>query len=288
MIRRQAIQLIYLCIKSHRMKTNSIFFIFLLFSAALSAQENADPFDFDRIEDNSFLLEEAYNQEPGVIQHISAFQYMKSESWYYTFTEEWPCPNQKHQVSVTLPIMSGASASIGDVLLNYRYQAIFNTRMAFSPRLSFLLPTGDHNVGAGFGSPGIQANLPFSYVLNKKFVMHLNAGLTIVPSAKGPSGMTYDFWNVNYGASLICLLTSKLNLMCEVSGNSSWMKFHPTGAKSGTINSIYINPGLRYAIDFKSGLQIVPGLAMPIEVADAGGAYGVFGYLSLEHPLWKP
>src|SRR3990172_7707853 len=34
-----------------------------------------------KIRDNSFLIEEAYNQEPGVIQHIQAFQYMKDGSW---------------------------------------------------------------------------------------------------------------------------------------------------------------------------------------------------------------
>ena len=30
-----------------------------------------------KIQDNSFLLEEAYNQEDGVVQHIQMFQYFK-------------------------------------------------------------------------------------------------------------------------------------------------------------------------------------------------------------------
>jgi len=33
-----------------------------------------------KIRDNSFLLEEAYNQEEGVIQHIQSLQYMKDKS----------------------------------------------------------------------------------------------------------------------------------------------------------------------------------------------------------------
>ncbi len=38
----------------------------------------------NKIMDNSFLLEEAYNQELGVIQHIQTFQYLeKSENWEY-------------------------------------------------------------------------------------------------------------------------------------------------------------------------------------------------------------
>ena len=45
------------------------------------AQEPAAP---PSISDNSFLIEEAYNQEPGVVQHISAFQLFRgADSWAY-------------------------------------------------------------------------------------------------------------------------------------------------------------------------------------------------------------
>ena len=84
------------------MKTMKItcFFIFMFVFLTLHAQEN-NKFDFQRIEDNSFLLEEAYNQEAGVIQHISTFQYDLMRFWNYSFTQEWPVPNQKHQLSFT-------------------------------------------------------------------------------------------------------------------------------------------------------------------------------------------
>ena len=37
-----------------------------------------------KIQDNSFLIEEAYNQEDGVVQHIQVFQYLKkSKDWQY-------------------------------------------------------------------------------------------------------------------------------------------------------------------------------------------------------------
>src|SRR5215475_6685724 len=43
------------------------------------------------IQDNSFLIEEAYNQERHVVQHISTFSRMwNSKDWNYTFTQEWP------------------------------------------------------------------------------------------------------------------------------------------------------------------------------------------------------
>jgi len=43
------------------------------------------------IEDNSFLIEEAYNQEAGVVQHISTFALQRgTRAWVYAFTQEWP------------------------------------------------------------------------------------------------------------------------------------------------------------------------------------------------------
>jgi hypothetical protein len=53
-------------------------------------------------------------------------------------------------------------------------------------------------------------------------------------------------------------------------------------------NSFRINPGMRYAIDFESGLQIVPGLSFPIGIGPSAGEYGMFLHLSFEHPFAKP
>jgi hypothetical protein len=39
-----------------------------------------------QIQDNSFLLEEAYNQGTGVVQHISTFAVGSGGDWGYTFT----------------------------------------------------------------------------------------------------------------------------------------------------------------------------------------------------------
>ena len=50
----------------------------------------------------SFLLEEAYNQEAGVVQHIQALR-REQRSWFYTFTQEWPLGGQDHQFSYTVP-----------------------------------------------------------------------------------------------------------------------------------------------------------------------------------------
>jgi len=55
------------------------------------------------IQDNSFLIEEAYNQEYGVVQHINNFLYLAdANDWAYTFTQEWPVTGIRHQLSYTL------------------------------------------------------------------------------------------------------------------------------------------------------------------------------------------
>jgi hypothetical protein len=48
-----------------------------------------------------------------------------------------------------------------------------------------------------------------------------------------------------------------------------------------------ISPGVRWAHNFKSGLQIVPGFAIPVGVGPSTGERGIFLYLSFEHPLWN-
>src|SRR5574338_1467311 len=80
------------------------------------------------IRDNSFLLEEAYNQEYRVVQHISALVHdQKTGLWSYSFTQEWPVPGMRHQLSYTIPIANEGGPGhrgVGDFALNYRYQLV--------------------------------------------------------------------------------------------------------------------------------------------------------------------
>jgi hypothetical protein len=248
--------------------------------------QTSNKYDFERIEDNSFLMEEAYNQEPGVIQHISSYQYMKGNTWTYTFTDEWPVPREKHQLSFTVPVLNNGETGFGDVLLNYRYQAILRERLAFSPRFSFIFPTGNYKKGIGSGVLGYQLNLPLSYLLSTKIATHYNFGVTFIPGARNEDGTKYDLTNYNWGFSMILLLKKNFNFMFEVVGNTAISKAPDN--KNTTSSSLLINPGFRYAFNFKSGLQIVPGLALPVGIGSSKGATGLFAYLSFEHPFWKP
>jgi hypothetical protein len=262
------------------MKTFRITVLIFLIPAFCYSQGR---FDFRRIEDNSFLIEEAYNQETGVIQHISAFQWLQNKTWIYTFTEEWPMKGQKHQISFTLPVLNPGSAGLGDIALNYRYQAALGERLAFSPRISLLLPTGDAGKATGNGVPGYQFDLPLSFIVSRKLVTHYNLGSTFIFSAKDAQGLRSDIININYGFSIIYLLMENLNLMLEIAGNS--IRTKPENSRVLTNSLLYINPGCRVAFNFNSGLQIVPGVAFPIGTGGGKGDNGIFLYLSFEHPV---
>src|SRR4051812_31221959 len=171
-------------------KTLAILSLVLILAAAAEAQSPARP-----IQDNSFLMEEAYNQEAGVVQHISFFNRLSNGEWAYTFTQEWPIGGLRHQLSYTIPIEhtpgNPPSTGIGDVLLNYRYQLVGSgeTRLAVAPRLSVLLPTGSTSKGFGAGAAGVQVNLPLSWMLTPHVATHWNAGVTIQPTIKVPGGI---------------------------------------------------------------------------------------------------
>lgn len=251
----------------------------LLFAPAISRAADGP------IQDNSFLIEEAYNQEPGVIQHISSFNRSnQTGAWAYSLTEEWPVLGQTHQASVTLyfaNLQAPNGTGIGDVLLNYRLQALGDGEepVAFAPRLSLVLPTGD---ASGGGGAGFEVNLPLSVVLSDRFVSHFNLGGRYVPSLRTESGGSGHLTTFSIGQSLIWLAHQNFNFMVEILYSST-----DIAARSGSLRaeSLIVNPGVRAAINFASGLQIVPGIAIPIEIGPSRGETGLFFYLSFEHPF---
>ena len=247
------------------------------------------------IEDNSFLIEEAFNQEPGVVQHINAWNYMVNrKEWFYSFVQEWPVPDRLNQLSYTIPVSrvherGTAHTGLGDVQLNYRVQAYDGPVAAFAPRLSLLFPTGDYKKGLGTGSVGIQVNLPLSVHLGRYFITHLNAGGTVTPKARYKNFIgrtdTYTPLDFTFAASIIWLAHQNFNLMLE--GLCSSIESPDTYHGIKREYRYYINPGFRFAINHDSGLQIVPGLSFPVGFGSAKGDWGVLVYLSFEHEMWR-
>ncbi|KAF0205931.1 MAG: hypothetical protein FD173_620 [Gallionellaceae bacterium] len=258
----------------------------LVFAVCIPLQGYAE--ESKKIEDNSFLMEEAYNQEAGVVQHIQSYQYtQKTKDWVYTFTQEWPLRDQTHQLSYSIPVVHMAdplnSSGVGDIALNYRYQAIAKDEIALSPRLAVILPTGDYRKSHGTDAVGIQTNIPLSVTLSDTVVTHWNIGATYTSGSKEPGGAKANTTGFNYGASLIYLTSENFNLMLEAVGITS-EAVQPDGSKRQE-NTAFINPGVRFASNYSSGLQIVPGISMPIGIGPSAGKRNIFLYLSFEHPF---
>jgi hypothetical protein len=251
------------------------------------------------IEDNSFLIEEAYNQERGVVQHINTFSRSTTGSgWLYTFTQEWPAPTQLHQLSYTVavarPDAPGASPRFGDLLLNYRHQTIAREDLLFAPRFSALLPTGSATTGTGLGGAGVQVNLPLTKVLAPWLASHTNVGGTFVPRGKTADGERLRSANLTLGQSFIWLARPTFNVMLETLYSATSNRVTDDAGRlvaAPNDRTLTVSPGLRYAFNFASGLQIVPGIAVPVTMRGALGSIdadtGVFLYLSFEHPFGR-
>jgi hypothetical protein len=239
------------------------------------------------IQDNSFLMEEAYNQEKGIVQHINTFRtHRGSADFEYSFTQEWPVGGQTRQLSYDLPITRSArEAGIGDVRINYRYQLVGSgeTRFAISPRLSVTLPTGDWKKGRGIGAAGIETMLPVSYALSKLFTTHSNVGLALTPSARNSAGARADSYALTLGQSLVMKVHPNIQPLVE----AVYTREQDVVAENSTEwrEDFVVSPGVRVAFNFASGLQIIPGFAVPIGVGPSSGDRGMFFYLSFEHPF---
>ena len=85
---------------------------------ALQGQAPAAP-----IRDNSFLVEEAYNQDGGVVQHVGTFAMGRMGGWAAGVDEEWPLGGMRDQLSLSLAALDGSGGTrFGDVELGYRRQ----------------------------------------------------------------------------------------------------------------------------------------------------------------------
>jgi hypothetical protein len=254
--------------------------------AAGAQAEEKDSRPAAGVQDNSFLIEEAYNQEAGVVQHINTLR-RQGGDWFYSFSQEWPIGSQTHQFSYTVPyawIRNDIGRRVhgpGDLFINYRYQAIMETAAlpAFAPRISAILPSGNKDKGTGDGSYGVQVNLPFSKIVTDRITLHANAGFTHLFDVDGLRPTSY-----NLGGSAIYAVNRDFNLMLEslIEWNES-----VTALRELERETTYtISPGFRYALNFPelAELQVVFGAALPIGFTRGKPTdYGAFLYLSFEH-----
>jgi hypothetical protein len=240
------------------------------------------PQNVREIQDNSFMIHEAYNQEFRVVQHIFTFSTEGSQR-VLELSQEWPFFNEKHQLSFSLPYnFQQDTKGLSDLTLMYRYQLtdqgdLFSTAPAFS----IIIPVEKSNSFSD--KPGYQFLLPVSKRISKSFAAHINAAVSVYPNASiqtasGEIKKTIDSYL--FGGSLIWLAGFNFNFMLEYLFNYT-AEFSSTGGKNYQPENI-LNPGVRFAID-TGDLQIVPGIAVPVNFNNDTAE--LFLYLSFEHPF---
>jgi DtxR family transcriptional regulator, Mn-dependent transcriptional regulator len=276
-------------------KTVKVFVMCVLLAGRAFAQAPApsvpgpEPF---KIADNSFLVEEAFNQPDGVFQNIFTAMRVEGE-WVAGFTQEWPVGSQAHQFSYTVPwLEAGTQRGVGDVLINYRYQAAVEGpgRPAFSPRLSLILPTGSSSRGLGSGSAGLQVNLPFSKQTGDWY-WHWNAGTTWLPRAEAefeviggtPIVLRDGLVSPFLAASAIYRARPMFHVMLE-----SVISFDESIGFSGTgrDTTFTLSPGFRAGWNV-GDKQVIVGFAVPIAVTADAESTGALFYFSYELPFGR-
>ena len=214
----------------------------------------------------------------------------------FAFTQEWPVGRSfinSHFIPFSKVTereggrLISQEEGIGDILLNYRLQVLDGEggTVAFSPRFSVILPTGDEEKGLGNGVVGYQVNLPFSRQLEDR-AYHFNAGFTVTPNvvagvdpALGFTGGTLHGYNL--GGSAIKFVRPDFHLMLEVLAlwDESLLEDQTT---DGSIE-VFVSPGFRWAAYTEGETQLVLGTAVPIGLTRDTPDVSVFLYLSFEH-----
>jgi hypothetical protein len=224
----------------------SIGIALLFFFALPLAAQTAHP-DLLGVQDNSFLIEEAYNQGPGVIQSLGVFT-LVDDAWELSFTQELPLHGLKHQISYDIPVNEDG---LSDVAVHYRYQWLGDAEadLAIAPRVSVIFPTSQDG-----GDTGISLGLPISYVLAPRIASHTNVEVTF-----------RDGTEISLGQSFVYAFSSRAHALIE-------------GVWSDADDSeVVISPGVRWAYNRPSGWQVVPGVAVMF-----GEETGALLYLSFE------
>jgi hypothetical protein len=259
-------------------------FLALLFTIPLTAFSAA-------IEDNSFLLEEAFNQEWGVYQFIQKYQTSERANGYeYSFENEIPLTDKTHQLSYEFayarPETPGHGA-IGDVTLNYRYQPYNKDGVLLAERFGLILPTGRVEKNAGSGVYGFEFMQAGTIFINDLFVTHFNFGFDVLPNAKtAGTDKRNTLAGFTGGSSIIYMHNDWVNFMFE-----GLLQAGQSTLPDGTITSdtsFTINPGVRFAMDLDwKETQIVPGISFPTEILNRPQEHGVLFYLSIEPTFYN-
>jgi hypothetical protein len=231
------------------------------------------------IPDNSFLIEEAFNQEKGIVQNTVIFQRTKSGNWDAGFTQEWPIGTERHQFAFTIPFgaADAGRTALGDAEVSYRLKITGDGPRfpAMTPEVALIVPTSAERRSAGWHGAGWAVSVPFSKELNYLF-LHVNAGNEWLRADDGAGN-----WETTpyLAGSVVVAVRPMLNVMLEA--YNEWAPGHDGRERSTTIS-----PGVRFGWNTATDTQLVLGVGMPI-TRGAVHDRGILLYCSYELPFTK-
>jgi hypothetical protein len=261
----------------------------------------------EHMRDNALLVEEAYNQEPGVVQHVFNWIHFwddtpqgRTRDFSSSYTMELPLGSQTHQFSFTTQFLDAferlnglpaeQQGGVGDTLLNYRYQLLADDEFLWvSPRFSLIVPTGDERFGLGTGELGYQFNLPISRYADQ-FDYHFNAGYTYTPDvsitlANGLPSVGRSLTGYNLGLSTFWKPQTYFHVFVEAL--ALWNEELDNLGARDDITQVFVNPGFRYAVCQFDEVEWVLGAGLPVGLTGESPDIGFFAYMSIEHTFCK-
>lgn len=244
------------------------------------------------LQSNGLLVETAYHQESGELQHTFSMSRTNRRSWSSVFTEEIPLGSDKHQLSFSLPAQlvkndSESFRGVGDAKFEYSYFLYGNnsSKVTFAPGFGVSVPTGSVRKELGAGAPGVSAKLPVSVMLGKQFASNSTFEMSYTRRAKNDEGERANLVGYEFGQSFVWFAKPKLNFLVEAVWERSPEIIGDDRRKYE--QELYLNPGVRWAHTFKNGLMIIPSVGVPIGIGASRGERGIFLSVAFEHSFKK-
>jgi hypothetical protein len=250
-----------------------------------------------RIEDNSMFLEEAFNQEKGIIQHINNLVVPSTEEdeMEYSYSEEIHITRRSQfSFSLHIPIERSignteTASGLGDTYFSYRYTIMDKyDPVMIIPRITLIVPTGDAQQSLGDGAWGSQLAVAVTKRLHRKLVTHFNVSYTLLSGAERyfydesvlVAHRTRNLSQKSIGVSGVYLAGKSINFFVEALATRD--EDISSNGKIVAETSFVLNPAFRFGFDIGSA-QIVPGFGLPFFFQqDERQSTGLFFYLSLE------
>jgi hypothetical protein len=205
-----------------------------------------------KLVDNSFLLEEGFNQPINAVQFIQDYNSRTNE---FTHSGEIPMGSKGHQFSYLV-----AQDQKINPILSYRFLSVSEPRVYLAHRFGVVVPVQDERYG-------FEYKQAFTFVASDRWMYHWNFGLFHFPRYKGETINSY-----NSGTSVVYYAQDNLNFLVEAYLETNQNQYR-----------YIINPGLRYALNLDwQETQIVPGMSFPISFEQDTENAGVLLYLSFE------